>query len=523
MRETELLEDTILVEKAKAGDDEAFNELVRRHRSKAFGVARSYARDRHLAEDIVQDALMRAFLHVSSLEDAERFVPWLQRIVRNQANTMLRRGGPFGKERPLAEYIDNPGTTGNEPLEEIMQQELIASIRQMADVLKPHERRISEAHFYRQMSPSEIAELLGISPDQVYKTISRSRAKLKDARFRMRLQEYMHGRKEAGQPESVLLSLGNEKERCSGSSFAFSVFRIMRHSFGMDVSIPEVMGLTGQAFRLNVEAGRIDASGPTTYFWEPVFEAGLHSLGFASSHTGDGGLPPSPYALSLALTHIQKSAASGRPVIAWDVFAPEFDLITGYDDNEMNVIADNGKKRKTIPYEQLGRGGSGGLFVCSIDRVEPVPFEEALRRALRHIRHHSLGELGFIGYTSGLAAYQMWIRAFDNGAVDELGNAYTASVAADARKHAVQFLQIVQRKLSGMNARFARHAEEYYRDAADFLRRISELFPFPGGGAAHDPVLRKQAVWLLKEAYEAEAKGLDWLEKLSQQLENQRD
>lgn len=543
------VDDAVLVERAKTGDHSAFNELVRRHRSKAFGVARSYSRDRHLAEDIVQEAFMRAFLHVSSLTNAEKFVPWLNKIVRNQAHTRMRGGGPFGKERPFSSYVPETGErdsewgsveghlnhmaelsdrhrAGDEPLNELIHRELVHSIRQMVSALKPHERRIVEAHFYRQMGPSEIAGLYSISPDQVYKTISRSRAKLKDARFRMYLQEYLYNGKETGHPESLQLALGKETQARTlvskeghGSSFAFSVYRILRHCYAAELSFPEVMGLTGQAFRLNVETARIDASGPTTYFWEPVFEAGLESLGISCSHTGDGGLPPSPFALSLGLAHMKSSLASGRPVLAWDLFGPGFDLITGYDDKEMFIHADNGNKQKTIPYESLGQGSTGGLFVCSLDRLKEMPFTESLRYAIRQVRKHAQGELGFLGYTSGLAAYQAWIRAFENGQIDEVGNAYTASVAADARRHAVHFLEIVQTKLTGVSEKFARQATACYQDSADFLRRMTVLFPFPGGGMPHDPVFRNQAIWLLNEAHAAEINGLNWLEKLSRSIE----
>jgi DNA-directed RNA polymerase specialized sigma24 family protein len=57
--------------------------------------------DPHMADDIVQDALIRAFLHLGSLTDTSRFLPWFHRIARNQANMRLRRGGPHQKERPF--------------------------------------------------------------------------------------------------------------------------------------------------------------------------------------------------------------------------------------------------------------------------------------------------------------------------------------------------------------------------------------------------------------------------------------
>lgn len=84
------MEDSELVIRAQAGEREAFGELVRRHRAKVYGYARAITQESYLAEDIVQDALLRAFLHLSKLVDAERFLPWMQRIVRNQAYTRLK-------------------------------------------------------------------------------------------------------------------------------------------------------------------------------------------------------------------------------------------------------------------------------------------------------------------------------------------------------------------------------------------------------------------------------------------------
>lgn len=96
------LTDKELADRARYGDQEAFGELIRRHRAKVFGWASTLANDSFLAEDIVQDALIRAFLHIGQLLDTDRFVPWLQSIVRNQAYMKLRRGGPYRKEKPFS-------------------------------------------------------------------------------------------------------------------------------------------------------------------------------------------------------------------------------------------------------------------------------------------------------------------------------------------------------------------------------------------------------------------------------------
>ncbi|MEY9094563.1 RNA polymerase sigma factor [Paenibacillus sp. RC84] len=104
--EPEAPEEHELIDRARRGDREAFNELVRRHRAKVLGLANRLVEDRSLAEDVVQDALIRAFLHLGTLADAGKFGPWLRRIVRNQALLKLRRGGPSGRERPFSSLPD---------------------------------------------------------------------------------------------------------------------------------------------------------------------------------------------------------------------------------------------------------------------------------------------------------------------------------------------------------------------------------------------------------------------------------
>lgn len=93
--------DRIWVKRAQLGDTEAFSELIEQHRSTAHRWADRMTGDPHLADDVVQDALICAFLHLGSLEDTSRFLPWFYRIVINQASMRLRRGGPYRQERPF--------------------------------------------------------------------------------------------------------------------------------------------------------------------------------------------------------------------------------------------------------------------------------------------------------------------------------------------------------------------------------------------------------------------------------------
>lgn len=230
--------DRELVERARSGDQEAFSELVRMHRAQAYGWANTIARDAYLAEDIVQDALIRAFLHLGTLADANRFLPWLQTIVRNQAYMKLRRGGPFAKEQPFAGFNSESGyfdvgyggdqdsmdwgdidrilfkmsrsaaeeaQQGNDPAKGMLRKELMEHLRSLLHCLSRRERQIFEAHFFRELPPEEIAQLFDTTKANVYNLLSRSRTKVQKERIRVTIRLYVRQRAELGQKRVHIL------------------------------------------------------------------------------------------------------------------------------------------------------------------------------------------------------------------------------------------------------------------------------------------------------------------------------
>jgi RNA polymerase sigma factor (sigma-70 family) len=230
--------DRELVERARNGDQEAFSELVRTHRAQAYGWANTITRDAYLAEDIVQDALIRAFLHLGTLADTRRFLPWLQTIVRNQAYMKLRRGGPFAKEQPFAGFNSQSGYSdagyngdqdcmdwedidrilfrmsrsakeeveqSSDPAKGILRKELMDQLRSLLHCLSRRERQIFEAHFFRELPPEEIAMLFDTTKANVYNLLSRSRTKVQKERIRVTIRMYVQQRAELGQKRVNIL------------------------------------------------------------------------------------------------------------------------------------------------------------------------------------------------------------------------------------------------------------------------------------------------------------------------------
>ncbi|MDF2683059.1 MAG: hypothetical protein K0R47_4249, partial [Brevibacillus sp.] len=348
---------------AKSGDREAFGELVRRHRAKVYGYARSYTQEPFMAEDIVQDALIRAFLHLGTLMDSRRFLPWLHRIVRNQAYTRLQKGPQkreqvFSVLRPgytdqeptdwedldsilhrLGSKWSQPADPNTNPEDVIVRRELLQTITGMLDCLNPRERRIVESHFFDHLAPMEIARLFQISQANVYQVLSRSRKKLIQEKTRVAVDQYVQSRKEAGIMKTVVL---NAPEAFSLRTWVTCVMSLhgMLAATDRKMSFPMVMGLSGHAFRLTVVPEQIHISGPTMFEFDQVLQQGLRNLGFESrsvsefKHGADTSINANHVDPSLlganarekrqlsqllpqALELIHRSIDRGHPVLAW--------------------------------------------------------------------------------------------------------------------------------------------------------------------------------------------------------------
>ena len=72
------LDDRTLARQARRGDAQAFGELVRRYQTSVFNVCYRLAGERREAEDLTQEAFLRAYERLASFDDARPFGPWMR-------------------------------------------------------------------------------------------------------------------------------------------------------------------------------------------------------------------------------------------------------------------------------------------------------------------------------------------------------------------------------------------------------------------------------------------------------------
>lgn len=96
-----------LLRRARSGEPDAFEELVRSYQADAWRFARSLTRDPHLADDVTQEAFIRAFRFLRSFRGDSKFSSWLFAIVRNCAMDAMRKAGRPAPDSPVAATPDH--------------------------------------------------------------------------------------------------------------------------------------------------------------------------------------------------------------------------------------------------------------------------------------------------------------------------------------------------------------------------------------------------------------------------------
>src|SRR3954471_12158529 len=109
-RPTSALTDEEIVERVIAGDVAAFEIIMRRHNQRLYRIGRAILRNDAEAEDVMQDAYVRAYEHLKQFAGRAKFSTWLSRIAVNEA---LARRKDFGREEALEPMADEKQDRGH--------------------------------------------------------------------------------------------------------------------------------------------------------------------------------------------------------------------------------------------------------------------------------------------------------------------------------------------------------------------------------------------------------------------------
>ncbi|MGH9580709.1 MAG: RNA polymerase sigma factor [Terriglobales bacterium] len=189
-------DDTLLIREAQRGNRAAFEELVRQYDQAVLRLALNLTRSEQDAQDIFQEAFLKAYRNVGNFRFECSFYTWIYRIVVNLCLDHLRKkkvrkeSGPVAVDRDGTEYDvldqvadDRPGAN---PEADLMRRELGARIAGALERLTPRERIVFELKHYHGLKLRTIGEMLETTEDTAKNTLFRATQKLRGTLSEMR-------------------------------------------------------------------------------------------------------------------------------------------------------------------------------------------------------------------------------------------------------------------------------------------------------------------------------------------------
>ncbi len=183
-------DDLSLVERARAGEADAFRALVVRYQRKVYAVALGIVKDPDTAWDVAQEAFVRVHGHLREFEGKSAFSTWLFRIATHLSIDAVRRERTSRKdeldevnEARVAEGADGILATalGNDPRENVLRRELADRIQAALASLPEKHRTILVLREVEGLSYEELAERLGIHKGTVMSRLFHARKKMQAA------------------------------------------------------------------------------------------------------------------------------------------------------------------------------------------------------------------------------------------------------------------------------------------------------------------------------------------------------
>ena len=190
------LNDSELIRASQRGDRGAFETLVRQYDHAVLRLALHLTGSESDAQDIYQEAFLKAYRHIGNFRFECSFYTWIYRIVTNLCLDHLRKRNvrkedapvatdPSGEEYNLLEQVPD-GRAGADPERDLMRRELGGKIASALERLTPRERMVFELKHYHGLKLRTVGEMLHTTEETAKNTLFRATQKLRSALAEMR-------------------------------------------------------------------------------------------------------------------------------------------------------------------------------------------------------------------------------------------------------------------------------------------------------------------------------------------------
>ena len=174
-RTTDMIEDTTLVRRTLSGDQEAFSSLVEKYKDPVFNVAYRMLGNPTEAEDVAQEAFVRAYTQLHTYKDTHRFSTWLLSIASHLSIDQLRRRRFLALPLENVPFLEWIADVGPGPEQSALRHETADDMQRILDTLPVKYHAVLLLRYWHDFSYEEIAQTLELTPALVKARLHRAR------------------------------------------------------------------------------------------------------------------------------------------------------------------------------------------------------------------------------------------------------------------------------------------------------------------------------------------------------------
>ena len=175
------LDEQLLIERARRGDEEAYAELVLAYEGIAFRTAYLLTGSAADAEDAAQDGFVKAWRALGRFRAGAPFKPWLLRIVANEAHNRRRSAGRRANLTLRAATEDPSGGAAPSPEAGLVDAERREALLAAVDALPDEQRTVLVLRYFADLSEEETAEILDVPRGTVKSRTARALERLRES------------------------------------------------------------------------------------------------------------------------------------------------------------------------------------------------------------------------------------------------------------------------------------------------------------------------------------------------------
>jgi RNA polymerase sigma-70 factor (ECF subfamily) len=170
--------DQLYINRILDGDTNAFAVLIDRYKDLVYTLAMRMMKNREEAEEVAQDAFIKAYKSLDKFKGESKFSTWIYRVTYNTCLDRLKKNKRTQNTVTIDEYTEHQVKTIDNALDKIEASEKKEAIQQCIEMLPSDDSFLLTLYYFEELSLEEIGKIVGLKPNNVKVKLFRSRKKL---------------------------------------------------------------------------------------------------------------------------------------------------------------------------------------------------------------------------------------------------------------------------------------------------------------------------------------------------------